>query len=134
MSLSGELPAIRGDNPLKPAAVIGIDGPPALASFVGLDAEECGEPVIVPLMGGTPAQIPERYHDVDTGARLPLGMPKGFVVAALADTMTDYIAKAKASGDPIRVYTPASPYHFCIINPERVEGQQTLRLIDALAK
>ncbi len=125
---------IRGPDPFKPAAVVGIDGPPALAAYVGRDAEECGEPVIVPLMGGTPAQFPERYREVDAGARLPLGVRQGFVVAALAETMTDYIAKARASGDPVQVYTPAMPYHFRIINPERPEGQETLKLIEGLAK
>jgi pimeloyl-ACP methyl ester carboxylesterase len=125
---------IRGPDPFKPAAVVGIDGPPALAAFVGREAEECGEPVIVPLLGGTSAQFPERYREVDTGARLPLGMRQGFVVAALAETMTDYIARARASGDPVRVYTPATPYHFRIINPERPEGQATLKLIEGLAK
>ena len=124
---------IRGTDPFKPAAVIAIDGPPALAPVVGRDKEECNEPVIVPLMGGTPAQFPRRYEEVDTGARLPLGMRQGFVVAALADSMTGYITKAKASGDPVQVYTPASPYHFRIINPERPEGQQTLKLIEKLA-
>jgi hypothetical protein len=123
---------IRGGDPFKPAAVIAIDGPSALAPFVGLDKEECGEPVIVPLMGGTPAQFPRRYAEVDTGVRLPLGMRQGFVVAALAETMTGYVAAAKTSGDPVRVYKPATPYHFRIINPERPEGQQTLKLIETL--
>ena len=125
---------IKGSDPFKAAAVVGIDGPPALAPFVGRDKEECDEPVIVPLMGGTPAQFPRRYQEVDTGARLPLGMRQGLVVAALAETMTDYIAKAKTSGDLVEVYKPASPYHFRIINPERPEGQQTLNLIERLTK
>lgn len=125
---------VRGHDPFKPAAVIAIDGPPALAPFVGLDAEECGEPVIVPLMGGTPTQFPARYVEVDTGARLPLGMRQGFVVAQLGETMTGYIAKAKASGDPVKTYTPEKPYHFRIINPERPEGRQTLQLIEAVTK
>ena len=123
---------IRGRDPFKPAAVIAIDGPPALAPFVGRDAEECGEPVIVPLIGGTPAQFPRRYSEVDTGARLPLGMRQGFVVAQLGESMTGYIKAAQASGDPVQVYTPEKPYHFRIINPERPEGQQTLKLIEGL--
>lgn len=123
---------IRGSNPFKPAAVVAIDGPAGLAPFVGRDEEECSEPVIVPLIGGTPAQFPRRYVEIDPGARLPLGLRQGFVVAALAETMTDYVAGTKASGDPVKVYTPATPYHFRIINPERPEGQQTLKLIEGL--
>ena len=125
---------IRGSDPFKPAAVVGIDGPPALAALVGPDKEECDEPVVVPLMGGTPAQFPERYREVDTGAWLPLGMRQGLVVAALGNTMTGYIVKAKASGDPVRVYKPAMPYHFRIINPNRDEGEQTLRLIETVTR
>lgn len=125
---------IRGRDPLKAAAVVAIDGPPALGPFVGADEEECGEPVVVPLMGGKPAQFPQRYVDVDTATRLPLGMSQGFVTAALGSTMTTYIAKAKASGDRVRVYKPDMPYHFRIINPEREEGKHTLDLIEALSK
>lgn len=125
---------IRGSDPFVPAAVVVIDGPPALAPFVGRDAEECGEPVIAPLIGGTPARFPDRYRDVDPGTRLPLGVRQGFVVAQLGWTMTDYIARARTAGDPVRVYKPAMPYHFRVINPERDEGRETLRLIETLAK
>lgn len=103
---------VRGRDPFKPAAVIAIDGPPALAPFVGRDAEECGEPVIVPLIGGTPTQFPARYVEVDTGARLPLGMRQGFVVAQLGDTMTGYIAKAKTSGALSKFISPQSHITF----------------------
>lgn len=126
--------AIRGSNPFKPAAVIAIDGPAGLAPFVGRDVDECGEPVIVPLIGGTPAQYPARYRDVDPGARLPLGVRQGFVEAVLAETMTDYVAKTKASGDTAVAVKSDPPYHFRIINPERDEGQRTLKLIEALTK
>ena len=126
--------AIRGAAPFKPAAVVAIDGPAGLAPFVGRDSEECSEPVIVPLIGGTPAQFPERYADVDPGRRLPLGVRQGFVPSTLADTLTPYIAAARAAGDPVAVYTPAEPKHFRIINPERDEGRQTLRLIESLAR
>jgi pimeloyl-ACP methyl ester carboxylesterase len=125
---------IRGSDPLKVAAVVAIDGPSALAPFVGRDVEECGEPVIVPLMGGTPSQFPQRYQQVDAGARLPLGMRQGFVKAQLAEGMSDYIAKAKSLGDPVQVYTPDHPYHFRIINPERDEGRKTLALIEAIVR
>lgn len=125
---------IRGQAPLRPAAAVVIDGPPSLARFVGPDREECDEPVIVPLMGGSPAQVPGRYRDADAAARLPLGIPQGFVVAALGDTMTDYIAAARAAGDPVSVYKPKEPYHFRIINPERPEGQRTLALVEEMAK
>lgn len=125
---------IRGADPFNPAAVAAIGGPPALAPYVGRDSEECGQPVIVPLVGGTPAQVPERYREVDTGARLPLGMRQGFVVAQLGETMTGYIDQARAAGDPVSVYTPTHPYHFRIIDPEREEGRRTLQLIESLAR
>ncbi|WP_133366213.1 alpha/beta hydrolase family protein [Qipengyuania sediminis] len=57
----------------KPMSVVAIDGPAALAPFVGIDAQVCDEPVIVPLMGGTPAERPAEYRLATPAAHLPLG-------------------------------------------------------------
>lgn len=132
-----KLPAdsdVRGAAPLRPSAAVVIDGPPSLARFLGADTEECGEPVIVPLIGGTPTQVPQRYRDADAAARLPLGISQPFLVSTLGDTMTNYVAAARAAVDPVIVYKPAEPYHFRIVNPERPEGQQTLALVERMAK
>src|SRR3546814_18675338 len=52
---------IRGEDPLAIKAAVAIDAPVDLAHW-GRDVEVCGQPVIAPLFGGTPADKPERYR------------------------------------------------------------------------
>lgn len=116
-------------HPLLPKAVVAIDGPGALAEFVGKDVEICGKPVIVPFMGGTPAVKPQRYRDASPQDHLPLGVPQYFAQAALADLMQPYIDRSRRSGDPVMTYHPANTGHFSIINPTLPQGQGTVALI-----
>lgn len=116
-------------NPVKPVAVVAIDGPSSLAEFIGKDREICDKPVIVPLMGGTPAQVPQRYRDVSAQAHLPLGLPQYVAQGAFADLMQPYVARVRQAGDPIQVYRTKRPSHFRTINPTEPEGAGTIALI-----
>lgn len=116
-------------NPLLPKAVVAIDGPGALAEFIGKDTEICDKPVIVPFMGGTPAQVPQRYRDASPQDHLPLHVPQYLAQAAFADLMQPYIDRARRSGDPVTAYRPATTGHFSIINPTLPQGQGTAALI-----
>jgi len=116
-------------DPLPIKAVVAIDGPGAIGPFVGIDAEVCGKPVIVPLMGGTPAQQPARYADVSALDRLPLHVSQYLVLAALGPLMQPYIAAAKASGDPVETLTPPGADHFDIITPPTKNGQAVIDFI-----
>lgn len=120
-------------DPVKPAAVVAVDGPGTLAEFIGVDAEVCGKPVIVPFMGGTPQQFPQRYFDASPQAHLPLGVPQSFAQAAFADRMQPYIDRSKAAGDTVDVYRPKNGKHFDIINPTQKQGQGTIELIARVA-
>ncbi len=72
---------VRGANPLPVRAAIAIDGPGDIADFIGFDADVCGKPVIVPLMGATPDAEPERYRQANPRSLLPLGAPQALVTA-----------------------------------------------------
>lgn len=102
---------------IKPAAVAAIDGPGDLAPFVGIDKQVCGRPVIVPLMGGTPAERPAEYRVASPVSRLPLGIPQVLIGSDLADLMQPYIAAAKASGDPVQTLMPPKANHFDVVTP-----------------
>lgn len=116
-------------DPLLPKAVVAIDGPATLAEFVGEDASQCGKPVIVPFMGGTPRQFPDRYRDASAQDHLPLGIHQYVVQAAFADLMQPYVDRARRSGDTVTVYRPKDGKHFSIINPTQPMGQGTIALI-----
>jgi acetyl esterase/lipase len=117
-------------NPLMPKAVVAIDGPGALAEFIGKDAEICGKPVIVPFMGGTPQQVPQHYRDASPQDHLPLHVHQYVAQAAFADLMEPYIDRARRSGDQVTTYRPEKTGHFTIINPTLPQGQGTIALIE----
>lgn len=116
-------------DPLRPAAVVAVDGPGALEEFIGEDAKICDKPVIVPVMGGTPARVPQHYRDASPQSHLPLGVPQYLSLAAFTDLMQPYAARAARSGDPVATYRATIPSHFRIINPTEPDGQGTIALI-----
>ena len=97
---------IAGDHPLQILAVVAIDGPGALAPFIGVDAQVCGKPAIVPLMGGTPTEKPRAYTLASPAEHLPLGVHQILVLGELAPLMQPYVAAAQASGDMVDVVAP----------------------------
>ena len=118
---------LRGADPLPVRAAIVIDGPPAVSSFIGFDAEICGDPVVVPFMGGTPAQQPARYAVADAGKG---PMPPQLLIASRVLPPADaesYRAHAPA-GNEVTVLRVHDAGHFTIIAPgsgpwkEQVEG------------
>lgn len=117
-------------QPLIPGAVVAIDGPGALARFIGPDADICDEPVIVPLMGGTPSRVPRRYADATPQDRLPLGVPQFLVRGGMEHPDDAYLAAARASGDKVTFVRPLGRVtHFDVLMPWQKEGKPTLDLL-----
>lgn len=122
-------PPYGGAGALRPAGVVAIDGPGELTPFIGIDQQICGEPVVVPLLGGTPQERPEVYRIATPRAHLPLGLAQLFVVAELGGLMQAYIADARAAGDRVEVLTPAGADHFDIIAPGKPNGAKVADFI-----
>jgi acetyl esterase/lipase len=128
------LPAPWNTAKVRAARVVAIDGPGTLGSFVGVDADVCGRPVIVPLMGGTPAARPAEYRIASPQDHLPLGIPQSLVLSDLTDLMKPYVAAAQAAGDPVRTLAPPNANHFDVVTPATPNGQATVDFVvgDAL--
>ena len=110
------------DQP-KPLSVVAIDGPPVLAPLIGPDAEMCDEPVVVPLMGGTPADKPEEYKLATPAAHLPFGTRQLLVVGTLGMIIQPYAQGAVAAGDEVVVLSPDKADHFDIVTPGTPNGE-----------
>jgi acetyl esterase/lipase len=121
--------ALKAKGVVNPVSVVAIDGPGMLAPFIGPDAQVCGEPVIVPLMGGTPTERPDAYRAATPGANLPLGVRQLLVEAELGPFMTDYAAAAKASGDAVVELPLPTANHFDIITPATANGTTVVDFI-----
>lgn len=121
---------VRGADPLPVAAAVAIDGPGDLPPFVGPDAEICGKPVIVPLMGGTPAAVPDRYAQGSPAALLPLGVRQVMISASAVLTppaAEAYRAAAAKAGDTVDVHVLGGTGHFEPIAP----GTPQWRVVEA---
>ncbi|MGQ0573930.1 MAG: alpha/beta hydrolase family protein, partial [Pseudonocardia sp.] len=74
------------------------------------------------LLGGTPADVPDRYDLASPAARLPMGVP---VVAVHGDAdgnvpirQSDrFVAAARAAGDPAELVRLPGVDHFDVIDP-----------------
>lgn len=125
----GKLPVPWTASAVRPMSVVAIDGPGTLAPFVGIDAEVCGKPVIVPFMGGTPAERPSAYQTASPADHLPLGVHQLLVLGELGPLMQPYVATAKASGDRVDVLAPTGADHFDIIVPGSANGAAVVDFI-----
>lgn len=112
-------------------SVVAIDGPGALAPMVGVDKQVCGRPVIVPLMGGTPAERPAEYRIASPSEHLPLGVPQLFVLGELSTFMMGYVEQARASGDPVKTLSPPGANHFDIVTAGAPNGEAVADWIKA---
>ena len=118
---------------IKPRTVVAIDGPGALAPFIGVDAQVCGKPVIVPLMGATPAEQPARYKIASPADHLPLGVDQLLVEGELGPMMKPYATAARASGDGVEELAPSGADHFDIIVPSTANGATVVNAITSRA-
>lgn len=123
------LAPLGGAGAFRPAAVVAIDGPGELAPFIGIDEQICGQPVVVPLLGGSPQEKPDVYRTATPRAQLPLGLSQFFVTAELGELMQAYIADARTRGDRVEVLAPAGANHFDIITPSQPNGVKVLDFI-----
>jgi len=125
---AGTLPAVwlatgdKGDAvvtkqlPRVRAGVV-IDGPLRLAEYVGVDAAICEEPVIVRLMGGTPAEVPARYAVLDPAINKPLLKRLLVVDGALPDPDPALIATLRGQGIDVEVIRVNQDDHFSMLLP-----------------
>jgi acetyl esterase/lipase len=126
---------IASKQPLPISAAVAIDGPGDLAPFVGFDAEVCGKPVIVPLMGGTPTEQPERYKLASPISNLPVSAHEYLVSSSVltSDAAEHYRSVASSKGQAVQVLNVKDGGHFDIIAPTSAAWTQQVEPFLAMA-
>lgn len=109
-------------NPLPIRGVVDLSGTPDMSFDPDGMAGACGEPTIHNLLGGTPAQVPERYAQVSAIDMLPLGLPQALIWGALDDQLPVSLAErytrvARQSGDVVRLVVDSTSGHFETASP-----------------
>lgn len=107
--IDGDLPPVR--------AAVAIDGPMRIADFVGVDAMVCGAPVIAPIMGGTPGEVPARYAMLDPMTNKPLLKELLVIDGALPDPDPALIAALRGQGIAVEVIRVSQEQHFNMLVP-----------------
>ena len=94
-----------------------LDGPIDLKEWVGPDENICRSPVIANLMGGTPAEQPDRYAMVDPRHNPPKMDELLVVVGSLPPPGEGLLAAIEASGTPVKRVDLDGTSHFNMIVP-----------------
>lgn len=118
-----KLPAPWSSTKVHPLSVVAIDGPSALAPFIGTDTKVCGKPVVASLMGGTPAEKPVEYGIASPAEHLPLGVHQLSVAVAFSGFVDRYVDAARKSGDKVDTLKLINASHFDIVTPGTVNGE-----------
>ncbi len=86
--------------------------------------------MVVPLMGGTPAEKPDRYRQASPQELLPLGVPQFLISAVVltSDKAQEYQQVARTKGDRVEVLT-LDTGHFEVIAPGNEAWGVVRRLI-----
>jgi len=120
-------------NPLQLKGVVDLDGPGDLKATLPMQQSVCGAPVITQLLGGTPAERPERYRESSPIEMLPLGVRQEFFAGRMfASQAPVYEEAAKRAGDVARAVVLSEGGHFIFVDPGSSAWPEVLRSIRAL--
>lgn len=106
------------NNPLPLRGIVSLAGVTDLRRF----RPNCGD-AVNKLLGGSPAEVPDRYRQTSPIELLPLKVEQRLIQGALdgivpADFSKDYEAAARKKGDRVRLTIVASAGHFDLIAPQ----------------
>ena len=126
---------LRAAHPLRLRGVVGLGGIADLRAY-GAAAGGCNQGV-ARLLGGTAAEVPERYAEADPIELLPLRVPVRLVQGGRdgivpATQGVAFAAEARRTGDDARVRTVAGAGHFDLIDPSAPAWKTVVEEIRAL--
>ncbi len=120
---------LTGEFPLPLQAVIAIDGVADLRARIGFDAQICGQPVLVPFVGGTPDEVPERYALASPIESLPFGVHQYLVASKMMtpEMSNHYVDVATSRGDEVEVLQVIGAGHHDVMAPTTEVWKEQVR-------
>lgn len=122
---------IRGSEPLAPKGIVSLAGVDDLRRAI--DDGVCDN-MAAELLGGTPAEVPERYAVASPIELLPLGVPQHLVSGARDPVVPEdfgraYSQAARDAGDEATLSVIPDAGHFELISPSTAAWQQVKKAI-----
>ncbi|MBM7844742.1 alpha/beta hydrolase family protein [Herpetosiphon giganteus] len=127
-------------SPLWQAQPLRLQGVVSLAGVADLalaDQRRLSQQAVQELLGGSPDDYPERYHDASPAALLPLGVPQ-IVLHGTDDgpvpfgISQSYVEQALAAGDEARLVALPNAHHFELIDPSSREWPAVMAAVQDL--
>ena len=135
--------AVPRNSPLFRESPLAVQGVVALGPITDMreyqtrQKSSCGNTAIESVLGGLPADVPDRVALVSPMELLPLRVPTVLVagdldgVAPLA-SLNAYATAARLKGDRVQVFTSPGDGHFDVLAPFRASGQAAMTQAKAL--
>lgn len=119
LGTEGSVARLTGPGALPLVGVVSLAGVNDLAEGW---RRRLGFGAVDDFLGGTPAQVPERYAVADPARWLPFGIPQALVHGTRDDIVPvamsrDYADAAHRAGDMVRLREVAGADHFAVIDP-----------------
>jgi acetyl esterase/lipase len=125
--------ALYSSDPLRLKGVVDLDGPGDLKAMMPLQQPICGAPVITQLIGGTPEERPQRYHDASPIEMLPLGVRQEIFAGRMFANITPaYEEAARKAGDKVNANIAPQAGHFVFVDPGSSTWPQIVKSIRTL--
>jgi dipeptidyl aminopeptidase/acylaminoacyl peptidase len=118
-----------------------VDAAVTLGGVCDLEAAavaRLGDDAVVELLGGSPTEVPDAYHEADPAARLPLGCRQVLVHGTADDRVpighaARYAERAAAAGDECRL-VELDADHFMPIDPRSSVWPTLLNVVSSLVR
>lgn len=122
---------VHAPMPIQLTGVVALGGVMDMREYQTRQTQTCGNPAIESVMGGLPADRPERYRDVSPIERLPLGVPHAHVAGALdriapRATVDVFADSARTLGDAVTVVTVPGLGHHDVMSPRTAGGRAAI--------
>lgn len=109
-------------DPLPVRGVVDLAGPGDLEAEIAVEIGACQSRVVEQLLGGSPAEVPERYRQASPSKLLPLGVPQVLIWGDRDDLRPvlageHHATAAAAAGDAVKLVVVPGLGHFEVASP-----------------
>lgn len=132
-SAGGQLAAWAAHRTRPKARITGVISQAGVLDLTTAANRQVGGTAVPDLLGGTPAQVPDRYQDASPQQHIPLSVPVRCIHARADanvpyDQSADYVAAARAKGADAALTTVPGD-HFTLIDPSTPAWQAALQAL-----
>ena len=125
------------ESPLPVHGVVALGPITDMREYQTRQKSSCGNTAIESVLGGLPADVPDRVALVSPIELLPLRVPTVLVAGDLdgiapLQSLNAYATAARLKGDRVQVFTSPGDGHFDVLAPFRASGQAAVTQAKAL--